>query len=224
MIRKSVRYALRPKPLTRYLTYGALMASAQLTIVGIPLVFGYLIRVIKTLDEGDETDPPSFSPVDGLIYDGAMALLAIGVFIGIPASIVLTLQNPIANIVTSPTQQTAVLISQVIGTLVLIISSFMMPASLILYARHGTVSDALNFSDVLSVSLSQSYFGAWFRFLLLTVPIGLLVSGLSQLVFTVPIAFIFNFLVYVLFGYFFGQASRISRIRNTAPDNDEQEE
>lgn len=170
------------EPKVRHFIYGLLVGFSFLLAFGIPILLGYMSRIIsKTYADSSSATAPNYKPLKNLLKDGGNVVILAVLSFGLPVAGIAFLNNLIdsTNISEVSLQEIWILAISSGGLAIMsILGIFIFPAFLIHYSVvKGTWWDTYRLSNIKTMIVSVSYLVTLLKFLLYSLAFG----GLSLL-------------------------------------------
>lgn len=177
MFEDALRYPWTGDDRLETIVVGGVLGLLGMLVVPMFLVFGYLVRVVRRVGEGDEA-PPSFDDWGELLVDGLKAFVVVLVYGLVPAFVLtvaaLALFLPVTVVEeTGPgaTASSGTLIDPVglvvaLAVVVLalgltLVALYLLPAGVAALARTGRLGAAFSPSQLRRIGLSGRYATGW---------------------------------------------------------------
>lgn len=171
MFEDALRYPREGDGVVERIAIGGVLGILSPLVVPALALFGYLIRVIESVDAGDDHVPPPFEDWEGLIVDGLKAAV-IGIAYGLVPSVIFTLAVlafllPVATS-DGPTGWVAGALGLVVGLVVILLAAivslafaYVLPAGLVAFARTGRLDAAFSLATIRRIATHGDYAAAW---------------------------------------------------------------
>jgi hypothetical protein len=207
---EKVTYVFNREPKFRRLLYGSLVGFLFMIAVGIPLLLGYMSRIISEVHNKDSVVPPTYKPLRDLVVRGANILILAILTFGVPISGV-SLINRIINstyLGTVSTQEIGILIvSSGSLTLMSALGLYVFPSLMIHYSiNRDSWLNSYRLSNVRDSIVSSSYFVLMIKFVAYSSIFGTISIIATNAVIFTPLAavgvFTYGGIVARLFGEF----------------------
>lgn len=209
MLRESVEYAFEREPLVRHLFFGSLIALAYFFIIGIPFLLGYFSRTTHGRIDTPSNSPPGYRPILGLVQTGFETILVGLSVLGLPLGGLFALEQlvGIGELTVSTSEAGLIILVLAILSFLLLVSAFITPAALCLYAQHYNWRDAYNRTKLKRVLFSKAYLTAFIYFFIVSAVLGGLAQVLVSTVIGIPLAAFVVFIYITAAAYLFGTAT-----------------
>ena len=211
MIREAVDYPRSGDDSLTTILIGGVLGLLSVLIVPIFLLLGFTVRVLRSVESGEET-PPTFGEWGDLFVDGLKAFAIVLVYSIVPIVVLaVTVGGTIAAAVAagdvSPGAVAGAFLGFAVGGLLWLLAFYVIPAALANFASEGRLGAAFDASVLRGILLDGRYATAWLValvfFIFASVVIGVL-NAIPPVGFVVG-AFV-NFYVGVAAAYLYGHA------------------
>lgn len=211
MIEEAINYPRNGDDALRTVLIGGVLGLLSVLVVPIFLLFGFTVRVLRSVEAGEEV-PPTFGDWGDLFVDGLKAFAIALVYSLVPLIVLgVTAGGVIAAAVAtgdvSPGAIAGAFLGFAISGLLWLVALYVIPAALANFASEGRVGAAFDTSVLSGVLLDGRYATAWLVafvfFVVASVVVGVL-NVVPVLGFVVG-AFV-NFYVGVAAAYLYGHA------------------
>lgn len=204
-----VTYVFDKEPKVRHFIYGLLVGFSFLLAFGVPILLGYMSRIINEEYENSEsTTVPNYRPFKNLVKDGGNVVILALLSFGLPVSGIAFLNNLInsTNISEVSLQEIWILaISSGSLAIMSILGIFVFPAFLIHYSVvKGTWRNTYALSNIKTMIVSVSYLVTLLKFLLYSSAFGTLSLLTTNSVILLPISGLLMFAYGGTIGKLFG--------------------
>lgn len=197
---------------------GTLVLFASILVLPYFLYQGYLLRILEETRSGVPTELPEWNNLGDLFVNGVVALL-ISMVITLPAYVIMYGPRLVGA------QEEVVLISQLVGSLISLVFSYLTLLFLTLYARDG-MDGLLDFKRAKDILLSVEYFVANIALIVGGIIFGLFVFMFS--IFTLGIGILLlpfimppvNYLFMVIIGTAISEAEGTVQNKDTTDSDD----
>lgn len=220
--RSMITYGFNREPKIRNFIYSFILSLLYFVGVGVPILFGYMIRIAKRISNGDNTSiPPSYRPIKPLIIDGFIVLIYAIILIGIPSFGVISTEFLIQNYVEAgglSTTEAGILNGLVLGLFIsIIVGTFLLPSMLFASIMSRKWYGGFELRLTGEIIYRKSYIKLYLKFIFISFIMGLITRLLFVPIITIPLSII-NWFVYItiigqLFGYY------IARLKQKDLDN-----
>lgn len=183
--------------LWRHLVGGVLMLLGVF-FVPIFLVYGYLVRVIAGLADGDP-DPPAWDDWGALFVDG-LKYVVVAFLYGIPASVlgglIAVFATGIAVGIATDSPGLTLVFAVILGVLGLvtalvgILAGYLLPAAVVNFVIEDDLEAAFHLRTIVGNAVSWPYFAAWLKTIGVGIVLGI-VGSLLLVVFLVGVLVFF---------------------------------
>lgn len=183
-VKKRVLYGFNREPKVRHSLYGVLITSLYLLLVGIPLYFGYMMKIIRQRANGDNLEsPPKYRPLVPLMKDGGRVILLGLTSAGLPLLGTAIISRLLSRPESQFTNTEIGILSSILGILLIIgvIGSYIFLILLASYSISGDWKKCYNISLFKSIGLSRSYLKLYLKFMSVSLVAGLLANLMVSL-------------------------------------------
>ncbi|WP_225334444.1 DUF4013 domain-containing protein [Halomicrobium urmianum] len=177
MFEDALRYPWTGDDRLETIVVGGVLGLLGMLVVPVFLVFGYLVRVVRRVAEGDEA-PPSFDDWGELLVDGLKAFVVALVYGLVPAVVfavaVLTLFLPFTAVeetgpgsavstgtMVDPVALVAALAVVALALGLTLVALYLLPAGVAALARTGRLGAAFSPSELRRIGLNGRYATGW---------------------------------------------------------------
>lgn len=212
--------------LTTILIGGVLGLLGFLVVPGL-LLLGYFVRVLRSVEAGQET-PPTFGQWGELLVDGVRAFVVVFVYSLVPTVVfAVTVGGSLAGAMATgdvrPGALAGALFGLVIGGVLWLVAFYVVPAALASLASEDRLAAAFSWGTLSAVLFDRRYAVGWLLALVLVV-VGVVLVGVLNVVpllgFVVG-AFV-NFYVAVAAFYLYGHAFADVAAADVLPESSSQ--
>ena len=195
-------YGFDREPKVRRFLYSVLISTIYFLAIGIPLLLGYMIRIVENRSEGENIEkPPRFNPILPMIKKGSVTISYALVMMGVPISTILIINFAFNTFVTSSSQITlavAIIVNVSLATsfVILVLGTFLFIPMIISYVREDTWRSGYTIEDLSSVIYTRKYTVLYAKFMLFSILAGYLTVNLIQSVILAPVGAI-SWFVYI---------------------------
>jgi len=174
MLEDAIRYPWTGEQKVETILIGGVLSLLSVFFVPVLFVFGYLVRVIRAVSDGDDEEPPVFDEWGDLLVEGLVAFLIALVYslvplvvIGLAAASFVLPASVVTTAVGEPTPGIAVgglLLALVVVVVTVVVSlgaAYLLPAAVAAYAVSGRVGAAFSPGTLRAIGGSQTYAVAW---------------------------------------------------------------
>ena len=210
MIEEAINYPRNGDDALTTLLIGGVLGLLSVLVVPIFLLFGFTVRVLRSVEDGEEA-PPTFGDWGDLFVDGLRAFAITLVYSLVPLIVLgVTVGGTAVALVAGDAGPGAIagaFFGFLLGGLLWLVAFYMIPAALASFAREGRMGAAFDASVLRGVLLDGRYATAWLVAFVFFVVASVVVGVLN----VVPIlgfvvgAFV-NFYVGVAAAYLYGNA------------------
>lgn len=206
---QKVTYGFNREPKIRNFLYSFLISSLYFFGIGIPVLFGYMMKIARRISEGqNKTTPPSYEPLKPLIIDGFVVLVYAIILIGLPSFGVISTETLVQENITQgslSTTDAAILNGLVLGLFILMIGgTFLFPAMLFAFLISGEWYYGFELRLTGKILYRRSYIALYIKFIFISFLVGFLSRILFIPVITAPLSIILWFVYITLIGQMFG--------------------
>ena len=174
MLEDAIRYPWNGEQKVETILVGGVLSLLGVFLIPVLFVYGYLVRVIRAVSDGDDEVPPVFDEWGDLLVEGLVAflislvyslvpLVVVGLMIAsfvLPFSVVTTASGePMAGLAVG-----GVILALVVVAVTLVVSlgaAYLLPAAVAAYAVTGRVGAAFSPGTLRPIVGSQIYAVAW---------------------------------------------------------------
>lgn len=183
MLEEAIRYPWTGEKNVETLVIGGLLSVLGVFVVPVLLVYGYLIRVIRAVAEGDDESPPVFDEWTDLLVEGFVGFLIGLVYAVVPLVVlglaVASLVLP-ATVVSSPIGEPPesnlaiggllLALAVIFVTVVIVVAAaYLLPAAIAAYAVTGRAGAAFSPGTLREIGGSRTYAVAWLVAVVITI-------------------------------------------------------
>lgn len=205
-----VTYVFDREPKVRHFLYGTLVGFLFMIAVGIPLLLGYMSRIISEVHNKDSVVPPTYKPLRDLIVRGVNVLILALLTFGVPISGVALINRIVSStdLGTVSTQEVGILIVSSGGlTIISVLGLYVFPSLMIHYSiNRDSWWSSYRFSNIRGSIVSSSYFVSIIKFVFYSSIFGAISIIATNAVIFIPLAavavFAYGGTVARLFGEF----------------------
>lgn len=221
-------YGFNREPKVRRFIYSVLMSAMYFLAIGIPLLLGYMTRIVSNRSEGRNINsPPEFRPLLPLVKQGLVVVLYALIMIGIPSSIITGVNFAVDRLIGSSDQiglATAVGINVTLAVtfLILILGTFLFIPMIIGYVRDGKWNSGYKIRNLSSIVYSKDYILLYIKFMIFSIVSGYITVTLVQTVVLAPIGGISWFIYMTGIGVMVGDFMRNESSDKNSSDTTEE--
>lgn len=180
MFEEAIRYPWKGEERVETVAIGGLLSLFSFLILPTFVVYGYLVRVIRRVSEGDDEVPPVFDDYEELLVDGLKAFVVMFVYslvsFGVVAIALASLILPV-SFREGPAGPSSLNVLGLVFALVVIAvavlaslgAAYFVPAAVAAFARTGRLGAAFSPSELRSVGTHRGYAVAWLVALAVTI-------------------------------------------------------
>jgi len=174
MLEDAIRYPWNGERKVETLLIGGVLSLLGVFFIPVLFVFGYLVRVIRAVNDGDTEVPPVFEEWGDLLVEGLVAFLITLVYSLVPLVVIgLAIASFIlpASVVTTAAGEPAtgiavggLLLALVVVVVTVVVSlgvAYLLPAAVAAYAVTGGIGAAFSPGTLRAIGGSQTYAVAW---------------------------------------------------------------
>ncbi|MDS0221602.1 DUF4013 domain-containing protein [Haloarcula sp. S1AR25-5A] len=174
MLEDAIRYPWNGEQKVETILIGGVLSLLGVFFVPVLFVYGYLVRVVRAVHDGDDEVPPAFDDWGDLLVEGVVAFLISLVYLLVPLVVIgLAIASfvlPVSVVSTAggePTSGIAVgglLLALVVVAVTLVVSlgaAYLLPAAVAAYAVTGRVGAAFSPGTLRAIGGSETYAAAW---------------------------------------------------------------
>ena len=219
MFEAAIRYPTTGDRAVERLLIGGVLVFLSFLIVPIVLVYGYLVRSLAAVADG-EAEPPAFDDWAGLLVDGLKAILVAAAYAVVPFALVVSFLVPV-SVVTSASAGDDPGVMAGLGAVAFLVIvvvtlavAYVVMAALSRFAVEGRLRAAFELRAVGRLALSEPYVIAIVLAIAVQVLLGIVVAaavlftlGLALLP-LVPLGAFIQFWLYLVVVHLFGSAYR----------------
>lgn len=211
MIEEAIAYPRAGDDAAKTILIGGVLALLSVLVIPALLLLGYLVRVLRSAEAGEEV-PPEFEDWTDLFVDGVKAFVVVFVYSLLPWLVLaVTAGGTIAGLAgpgeLQPGAIAGAMLGLAVGGILWLLAFYVIPAALASFAEQDRIGAAFSTSVLGDVLTDSRYAVGWLLALVLFVAGGVVVGLLN----VVPLlgfvvgAFV-NFYVGVAAFYLYGQA------------------
>lgn len=202
-----ITYAFEREPKVRNFLYSMCLILSYLLVIGIPIMFGYTIKIAQSKYNRQE-EPPSFRPLYDLMVKG-LSLLGIGIlFLIIPAS--LSFIGEFISTTYFPNQDSVPLILTSLPLLLTVFGSYIFTISICELTRKDSFRESIRIDNIYRNLKQRSSIVFYFKFLIVSTIMILVTYGLILSVYLFPVGLVFWYIYFSIVGQMIGiQARRL---------------
>lgn len=195
-MKKSLRYDLtygfKREPKVRNLISSIFYTSLYFVGIGIPLLFGYSIKIVRNMARDENIDyPPSYSPYKKLYRDGFVVMFYAFLFVGLPSTgLILSNQILLENILSgTPSVNVAVGLNILLVLLLLstVAGTYILPSVMIMYAVRSDLFGSISLSHLMKTMYSRKYLKMYIKFILISIVMGVVARLFISSVVLLPV-------------------------------------
>ena len=210
MIQEAIDYPRNGDDAVTTLLIGGVLGLLSVLVVPIFLLFGFSVRVLRSVEDGEETTP-TFDEWGELFVDGLKAFAIVLVYSIVPMIVLgVTVGGTIAAAVAGDVRPGAIagaFLGFALGGVLWLLAFYVIPAALASFASEGRMGAAFDTAVLRRVLLDGDYATAWLVAFVLFVVAGVVVGVLQALP---PLGFVaaafVNFYVGLSAAYLYGNA------------------
>lgn len=212
--KKTILYGFNREPKVRRFLYSCLLSLSYFLVVGIPLLLGYMVKIVRKRGTGENKDvPPRFRPLSQLYVDGFYSIFFALVSTGLPTILLGICLQVLEVSITEDTEIDVIVIGVINGLLaslllMVILGSYLFIAMILLYAKNDDWMSSLNISLLTSQTLNRSYLKLYIKFITISLVFGYLCLSLLSSWFLAPLGFITWFIYIVVSAIIIGDFYR----------------
>lgn len=179
MFEEAIRYPWKGEEHVETIAIGGLLSLFSFLILPMFVVYGYLVRVVRQVSEGDDEIPPVFEDYEELLVDGLKAFVVVFAYslvsFGVVALAFLSLVLPVSfSEGAGPSSLNVLgllfaLVVVVVAVLVAVGTAYLLPAAVAAFATTGRLGAAFSPSELRSVGSHRGYAVAWLVALAVTI-------------------------------------------------------
>lgn len=221
-------YGFNREPKVRRFIYSVLMSALYFLAIGIPLLLGYMIRVVSNRSEGKNIEsPPEFRPLLPLFKQGLVVVTYALIMIGIPSSIITGVNFAVDRFIGSSDQiglatAVGINVSLAVTFLILVLGTFLFIPMMIRYVRNGNWKSGYKIGDLSSIVYSKKYILLYVKFMIFSILAGYITVTLFQTVLLAPIGGISWFIYMTGIGVMIGDFMRHESSNRSSADTTEE--
>lgn len=179
---KALKYGYNREPKVRNFIYSIILSLSYFLIIGVPILLGYFVRIIrKRYNNKNIDEPPKFRPITQLVRDGIITISYALYSFGIPVIALFITNSYVSNSISNGDLGTfeAVGVNSFLSIIYIIVSIgiFVFPSMVMKYVVTDKWKSGYNLLELRSIVLTKSYFFMYSKFILVSV----VVAGLSLL-------------------------------------------
>lgn len=218
-------YGFNREPKVRRFLFSILLSFLYFLLIGIPLLLGYMVRIIKhrTSEDVDINQPPMFNPIRGLAKDGLVVVGYAVTMIGVPGMGIFTINWAADNFV-SQGQDIAVIDALIINSslatlLALVVAgTFLLPSMIIRFVDTESWKEGFNLSALSSIIYSLGYIKLYVEFMIISMVAGYITGFMLQSIILAPLGALVWYIYIVIIGVL------ISNFARSSEEKEEKEE
>ncbi|WP_336339183.1 DUF4013 domain-containing protein [Haloarcula brevis] len=174
MLEDAIRYPWNGEQKVETILIGGVLSLLGVFFVPALFVYGYLVRVVRAVSDGDDEVPPVFDEWGDLLVEGVVAFLISLVYSLVPLVVIglaiASLVLPVSVVSTASGEPTAgfavggLLLALVVVAVTLVVSlgaAYLLPAAVAAYAVTGRVGAAFSPGTLRAIGGSETYAVAW---------------------------------------------------------------
>jgi hypothetical protein len=174
MLEDAIRYPWNGEQKVETILVGGVLSLLSVFFVPALFVYGYLVRVVRAVSDGDDEVPPAFDDWGDLLVEGVVAFLISLVYSLVPLVVIgLAIASfvlPVSVVSTASGEPTAglavggLLLALVVVAVTLVVSlgaAYLLPAAVAAYAVTGRVGAAFSPGTLRAIGGSETYAVAW---------------------------------------------------------------
>lgn len=210
MIEEAITYPREGDEALTTVLIGGVLGLLSVLVVPVFLLLGFTVRVLRSVEAGEET-PPTFGDWGDLLVDGLKAFAIVLAYSVVPLVVLgVTAGGVAVAAVTGDVRPGAIagaFLGFAVSGLLWLVAFYVIPAALASFAREGRLGAAFDVSVLRGVVLDGRYATAWLVALALFVVAGVVVGVLNAIP---PLGFVagafVNFYAGVAAAYLYGHA------------------
>ncbi|MEF8973981.1 MAG: DUF4013 domain-containing protein [Haloarcula sp.] len=174
MLEDAIRYPWNGEQKVETILIGGVLSLLGVFFIPVLFVFGYLVRVIRAVSDGDDEVPPVFDEWGDLLVEGLVAFLITLAYSLVPLVVIgLAIASfvlPFSVVTTAAGEPTpgiavgGVLLALVVAFVTILVSlgfAYLLPAAVAAYAVTGRVGSAFSPGTLRAIGGSRTYAVAW---------------------------------------------------------------
>jgi hypothetical protein len=210
MIEEAINYPRSGDDALTTILIGGVLGLLAVLVVPIFLLFGFTVRVLRSVEAGEET-PPTFGEWGDLLVDGVKAFAIVLVYSIVPLVVLGVTAGGVAVAALTGDVRPGAIAGAFLGVSVAgilwLVAFYVIPAALASFASEGRMGAAFDTTVLRGVLLDSGYATAWLVALVIFVVAGIVVGVLNAVP---PVGFVVgafvNFYVGVAAAYLYGHA------------------
>lgn len=188
MLEDALRYPIEGDDALTTIAIGGILELFGFLIVPVLFVYGYLVRVIRTVSAGDDEMPPAFEAWEELLVDGLKASLVALVYTAVPSLVLTIALAPIfligsvsvnggggGSAIVSGIILLFVFVVGIVALLLLLAAVYIVPAAVAAFAQTDRLGAAVSIGELRRIGGSGQFAIAW-----LVAVVIVLVAGFVQ--------------------------------------------
>lgn len=209
---ENITYGFSREPKVRNFIYGMVLVISYFLILGIPLIFGYTLKIGRKIYHQDGVkEPPKFRPLYGLAKNGG-SIIVIAIFtILFPVS--LSLAGEFVSDEFLGSNGILSLIVTLFPLLITLLGSYIFTVMLSELTRKDSLREVTDVHQIYKSSRKKSQISFYFKFLSISTVMLLITYSLISTVFLFPLGIVVWYIYFSLVGQMLGTvAQKLDRL------------